>query len=77
MLEYPGPFVLKMPDEAWFIVNMVQKDVLIASWAAGRRTLRTTSLANEKLTSARAMGLAVRDFGMIFQVWNGLSGAAK
>ena len=76
MLQYPGPSVLKMPDEAWFIVNMVQKDVLIA-WAAGRRTLRTTSRANEKRTSARVMGLAVRDFGMIFRVWNELPGVSK
>ena len=24
------PFVLKMPDEAWFDVNMMQKDMLLA-----------------------------------------------
>ena len=30
MVKYRGPFVLKMPDEAWFDVNMMQKDVLLA-----------------------------------------------
>jgi hypothetical protein len=25
MVKYRGPFVLKMPDEAWFNVNMMQK----------------------------------------------------
>jgi len=52
------------------------EDVLIA-WAAGRRTLRTTSLANEILTPARAMGLAERDFEIIFQVLERMSGVSK
>src|SRR6266850_2921512 len=30
MLQYRGPFVLKMPDEAWFNVNMMQKDLQLA-----------------------------------------------
>src|SRR6202022_1742972 len=30
MVQYRGPFVLKMPDEAWFDVNMMQKDLLLA-----------------------------------------------
>ena len=30
MVQYRGPFVLKMPDEAWFNVNMMQKDLLLA-----------------------------------------------
>ena len=30
MVVYRGPFVLKMPDEAWFNVNMMQKDMLLA-----------------------------------------------
>ena len=27
MVKYRGPFVLDMPDEAWFDVNMMQKDL--------------------------------------------------
>ena len=30
MVKYRGPFVLNMPDEAWFDVNMMQKDMLLA-----------------------------------------------
>ena len=30
MVKYRGPFVLDMPDEAWFDVNMMQKDLLLA-----------------------------------------------
>ncbi len=30
MVQYRGPFVLKMPEEAWFNVNMMQKDMLLA-----------------------------------------------
>jgi len=30
MVKYRGPFILKMPDEAWFDVNMMQKDMLLA-----------------------------------------------
>lgn len=30
MVKYRGPFVIKLPVEAWFNVNMMQKDVLLA-----------------------------------------------
>jgi 3-hydroxyisobutyrate dehydrogenase-like beta-hydroxyacid dehydrogenase len=79
MLQYRGPFVLKMPDEAWFNVNMMQKDMLHAL-ELGRQVdvpLPTTSLANEILTSARAMSLAERDFAIIFQVLERMSGVSK
>ena len=53
-----------MPDEAWFDVNMMQKDMLLAL-EAGRELdvpMPTTAVANELLTAARAMGLAHHDF---------------
>lgn len=70
MIQYRGPFVLRLPDEAWFNVNMMQKDMLLAL-EAGRQhdlPLPTTACANEFLTAARAMGLAKEDFAVIFQV---------
>ena len=76
MLQYRGPFVLKMPDEAWFNVNMMQKDVQLAL-ELGRQIqvpLPTTSIANEFLTAARAMGLAEQDFAIIFKVLENMSG---
>ena len=64
MIQYRGPFVLDMPDEAWFNVNMMQKDMLLAM-ELGRHVdvpLPMTASANEMLTAARGMGLAERDF---------------
>lgn len=76
MLKYRGPFVLKQPDEAWFDVNMMQKDLLLAQ-EAGRQLdvpLPTTAVANEFLTAARAMGLEKRDFAAVFEVLSRMSG---
>ena len=79
MLQYRGPFVLNMPDEAWFNVNMMQKDMLLAL-ELGRQVdvpLPTTTVANEFLTAARAMGLAEQDFAIIFKVLERMSGVSK
>jgi 3-hydroxyisobutyrate dehydrogenase-like beta-hydroxyacid dehydrogenase len=76
MLKYRGPFVLEQPAEAWFDVDMMQKDLLLAQ-EAGRRhdvSLPTTALASELLTSARAMGLARFDYAIVFDVLAELSG---
>jgi len=79
MLQYRGPFVLNPPDEAWFNVNMMQKDMQLAL-ELGRQVevpLPTTSLVNEVLTAARGMGLAEKDFAIIFKVLEKLSGVSK
>jgi 3-hydroxyisobutyrate dehydrogenase-like beta-hydroxyacid dehydrogenase len=79
MVQYRGPFVLKMPDDAWFDVNMMQKDLLLAL-ELGRHVdvpLPTTSIANELMTTARAMGLAKQDFAIIFEVLARMSGVSK
>ncbi|MBZ5580237.1 MAG: NAD(P)-dependent oxidoreductase [Acidobacteriia bacterium] len=76
MVQYRGPFVLQMPDEAWFNVNMMQKDMLLAL-ELGRQVnvpLPTTSATNEFLTAARGLGLAEKDFAVIFAVLARLSG---
>jgi 3-hydroxyisobutyrate dehydrogenase-like beta-hydroxyacid dehydrogenase len=70
MVQYRGPFVLKMPEEAWFNVNMMQKDLLLAM-EMGRKLdvpVPTTALTNEFLTAARGMGLAEQDFAVLFDV---------
>jgi len=75
-LKYRTPFVLKMPDEAWFNVNMMQKDMLLAL-EMGRElnvAMPTTSVSNEILTAARAMGLAKEDFAIVYNVLAKLSG---
>jgi 3-hydroxyisobutyrate dehydrogenase-like beta-hydroxyacid dehydrogenase len=79
MVQYRGPMVLNMPAEAWFNVNMMQKDMLLAL-ELGRHVdvpLPTTAAANEMLTAARAMGLAERDFAIMFQVLARMSGLEK
>jgi 3-hydroxyisobutyrate dehydrogenase-like beta-hydroxyacid dehydrogenase len=79
MIQYRGPFVLNMPDEAWFNVDMMQKDMLFAL-ELGRQLdvpLPTTAVTNEFLTAARGMGLAGRDFAIMFEVLSRLSGVSK
>ena len=78
MVKYRGPFVLEMPAEAWFDVNMMQKDMNLAL-ELGRQVdvpLPTTSTTNEFLTAARGMGLAEQDFAVVFQVLARLAGVA-
>jgi 3-hydroxyisobutyrate dehydrogenase-like beta-hydroxyacid dehydrogenase len=79
MIKYRGPFVLKMPAEAWFDVNMMQKDMLLAL-EMGRTLdvpLPTTAVSNEFLTAARGMGFAKQDFAVVFEVLARISGVAK
>lgn len=79
MVQYRGPFVLNMPEEAWFNVNMMQKDMLLAL-ELGRQVnvpLPTTAVTNEFLTTARAMGLAERDFAILFEALSRMSGVSK
>ncbi|PYX83985.1 MAG: hypothetical protein DMG70_07920 [Acidobacteria bacterium] len=79
MIQYRGPFVLEQPEEAWFDVGMMQKDMGLAL-EMGRRLdvpLPTTALSNEFLTAARAMGLAKQDFAVMFDVLARMSGVGK
>jgi 3-hydroxyisobutyrate dehydrogenase len=79
MVQYRGPFVIKMPEEAWFDVNMMQKDMLLAM-EMGRNLdvpLPTTAVTNEFLTAARGMGLVKQDFAVIFEVLARMSGLGK
>jgi 3-hydroxyisobutyrate dehydrogenase-like beta-hydroxyacid dehydrogenase len=76
MVKYRGPFVLDMPDEAWFDVNMMQKDLLLAL-EMGRQLdvpLPTTAITNEMLTAARGMGLVDKDFAILFETLARLAG---
>jgi 3-hydroxyisobutyrate dehydrogenase-like beta-hydroxyacid dehydrogenase len=79
MVQYRGPFVLNMPEEAWFDVNMMQKDMQLAL-EMGRQLdvpLPTTAIGNEMLTAARGMGLAKRDFATVFDVLARMAGVQK
>jgi len=79
MIQYRGPFILQQPEEAWFDVNMMQKDMLLAL-ELGRQLdvpLPTTAVSNEFLTAARALGMAKQDFAVVFDVLARMSGVAK
>jgi 3-hydroxyisobutyrate dehydrogenase-like beta-hydroxyacid dehydrogenase len=79
MIQYRGPFVLQQPEEAWFDVNMMQKDMLLAL-EMGRQLnvpLPTTAISNEFLTAARGMGLAKQDFAVMFDVLAQMSGVQR
>ena len=76
MVKYRGPFVLQMPDEAWFDCNMMQKDMNLALELSREVDvpLPTTAVTNEYLTAARGMGLATHDFAVVFDVLARLAG---
>jgi 3-hydroxyisobutyrate dehydrogenase-like beta-hydroxyacid dehydrogenase len=79
MIQYRGPFVLQQPEEAWFDVNMMQKDMLLAM-DLGRKLnvpVPTTAVSNEFLTAARAMGWEKLDFAVMFDVLARMSGVQK
>ena len=78
MIKYRGPFVLRQPEEAWFDVNMMQKDMVLAM-ELGRQLdvpLPTTAVSNEFLTAARGMGWTKYDFACMFDVLAAMSGVS-
>ncbi len=79
MIQYRGPFVLQQPEEAWFDVNMMQKDMVLAM-ELGRKLnvpVPTTALTNEFLTAARGMGWEKQDFAVVFDVLAHMAGVQK
>jgi 3-hydroxyisobutyrate dehydrogenase-like beta-hydroxyacid dehydrogenase len=79
MVQYRGPFVIRQPEEAWFNVNMMQKDLQLAM-ELGRKLdvpVPTTAVTNEFLTAARGMGWERLDFAVIFDVLARMSGVTK
>jgi 3-hydroxyisobutyrate dehydrogenase-like beta-hydroxyacid dehydrogenase len=76
MLAYRAPFILNMPEKAWFDVGMMQKDLNLAI-ALGQQVdvpLPTTSVANEMLTATRAMGMQEYDFAVLFHTLARMAG---
>ncbi len=76
MLKYRGPFVLGLPEDAWFNVDMARKDSALAL-DMGRELavpLPTTALANEFLAAARGMGYVNDDFAALFHTLARMAG---
>ena len=78
-LKYRFPMVLNMPDEPLFDVNMIQKDLRLALEAGGELgiPLPTTAVTDQFLNSAQGMGLADKDFVILFDILRRLSGGAS
>jgi 3-hydroxyisobutyrate dehydrogenase-like beta-hydroxyacid dehydrogenase len=76
MVKYRGPFVLGMPAEAWFDVDMIQKDLRLAldMARASAVSLPSVALTHELLTAAKGLGLARYDFAVVFDVLAKMSG---
>ena len=75
MLKARAPLVLQLPDEAWFEIRLMQKDVDLAL-DLGRSLgvpLPSTISADEVLTVARTLGFARRDIAAFFAVLDQLA----
>lgn len=69
-MKYRASFVLNMPDEVWFNVDMMCKDIELAL-DLGKELgvpLRSVELARDVLAEAQAMGYGDRDFAILFNV---------
>jgi 3-hydroxyisobutyrate dehydrogenase-like beta-hydroxyacid dehydrogenase len=70
MLKLRAPLVLDLPDDAWFDIELMQKDIRLAL-ATGRSEcvpLPSAAVADQLLTSARALGHGHHDIAALHQV---------
>jgi 3-hydroxyisobutyrate dehydrogenase len=70
MLKARAALVLDLPDDAWFDVQLMQKDIALALDTARelRVPLPSAAAADELLTVARALGYERRDLAALFEV---------
>ena len=70
MLKARADLVLDLPADAWFDVDLMQKDIVLALGAARELSvpLPTAAVADEVLTFARAAGYEHRDLASLFEV---------
>lgn len=70
---------MKMPDEVWFSINSMQKDLLLAL-ELGRELggpLFNVGVSNEMLTAARSLGYGDQDFAALYKVLARLAGMSE
>jgi 3-hydroxyisobutyrate dehydrogenase-like beta-hydroxyacid dehydrogenase len=76
MLKARSGLVLNLPDEAWFDVRLMQKDLVLAL-DTGRQLrvpMPSAATADELLTVARGLGYERRDVAALFEVLARLAG---
>jgi len=76
MLKARADLVLDLPEDAWFDVGLMQKDIVLALDAARqlRVPLPTAAAADGMLTVARALGYERRDLAALHEVLAQLAG---
>jgi 3-hydroxyisobutyrate dehydrogenase len=76
LVQYKGPLVLQMPEQAQFNTTMMQKDMTLAL-ELGRELhvpLPTGAATNELLSSACAQGFGEKDFAILYKVLAHMAG---
>ncbi len=75
MLKARAGLLLELPDEAWFNIGLMQKDVALALDAARQLEvpLPSAATADQVLTVARGLGYERRDLAALFEVLAGVS----
>lgn len=70
MLKARVPLVLDLPDDAWFDVGLMHKDIRLALEAGGELALPlpSTRAVDEVLAKASELGYQHRDIAALFQV---------
>lgn len=70
MLKARAALVLDLPEEAWFDVSLMQKDIRLALESGGELgvPLPSAALADEVLSIASTLGYEHRDIAALFQV---------
>ena len=70
MLKARAPLILDLPEDAWFDVGLMQKDVALALETARqlRVPLPSAAVADQMLTVAHALGYEHRDLAALFEV---------
>jgi 3-hydroxyisobutyrate dehydrogenase-like beta-hydroxyacid dehydrogenase len=78
-LAYRAPFVFQLPEEAWFDVRMMQKDLQLAL-ETGREVgvpMPATATVNQLLTACRGLGMEKEDFAAVYYALARLSGLER
>ena len=76
MLKARVPFLLDLPDHAWFDVTLMEKDIRLARDAADHLGIQLPSatVADEMLVKASGLGYANRDLAAFHEVLEELAG---
>jgi 3-hydroxyisobutyrate dehydrogenase-like beta-hydroxyacid dehydrogenase len=76
MLKARVPFLLDLPDHAWFDVTLMEKDIRLARDAADHLgiPLPSATVADEMLIKASELGYANRDLAAFHEVLEELAG---